>query len=167
MGNFFGIVDLINIENHWSTENKRKDEVDEKDQLTDHAVKIVHYADCQQLTLWLPTPGNLYDQISMSDENSHIEIWRKNVTEMLSGSIQIILDTLDYVPSEYNILITRKDGLQHLLHIKKYEEGILPPVKAVVMEVSEEKEYVPFVYRDGFGNIIRYEDCDTNMDKFR
>jgi hypothetical protein len=167
MANYFGVVDLIDIENHWSSENESKDEVDEKDQLTDRAIKIVHYADCQQLTLWLPIPGNLYDQISMTDKNTQVEVWRKDVAEILSGSIQIILDTLDYAPSEYSILISRKDGFRHLLHIKKYEECILSPVKPVKIELSKEKEYVPVVYRDGFGNVIQYEDSDANMEIFR
>lgn len=163
MTNFFGIVDLIYIENHWSIDNTVIDDVLEKDQLTGRAVKIVHYAECQQLTLWLPTTGNLYDQIAMTDKNTQIEIWRKDVAEILSGSIQIILDTLDYAPSEYIILITRKDGLQHLLHIKKYEEGVLPPVDPVTQENIKGKDNAPIVYRDGLSNVINYEAFGTNI----
>ncbi len=165
MAEYFGMVDLCDIENRWenheATENLAKEQL-----LTEDNLKIVHYSDCQQLIIWLPSEGRLYDQIILSDEKSGKEVWRRTIADIISGSIQIILDTLLFRPAKYSILIQRKDGLHHIVHVRKYKEGqLLPPKPAIQVVIDEEKP--PIVYRDGFGNIIVYGDLDENMERLR
>jgi hypothetical protein len=165
---FFGMVDLSLIENSWLNDVVQKKTIEEDKLLGDQHVKIVHYPDCQQMIIWLPSVGALYDAIAISEAKTGKEVWRKGIHEIISGSIQLVLDTLPLKPGKYTIQINKKDGLQHLLHIKKYKEGELPSVKTVIEVPSEEDENKPsIVYKDGFGNVIIYGDLDPNMDRLR
>ncbi|MBK9736964.1 MAG: hypothetical protein IPO92_19245 [Saprospiraceae bacterium] len=56
-------------------------------------IRLVHYPDCQQLIIWLPVDGDLYQNMVIYNSKSKHEIWRKEIREIINGSIQIILDT--------------------------------------------------------------------------
>ncbi|MBL0023907.1 MAG: hypothetical protein IPO98_02325 [Saprospiraceae bacterium] len=156
--NFYGIVSMISLENVCPPAFELSQKTDTDSFLTENHIKIVHYPDCQQLIIWLPADGSLYRDMVFSDQISGDEIWRKDINGILSGSIQIILDTLPIEPGELTIKIYKNNGLTHKIYLKKYEEGVFPelPVSAPEVESTEDRPYI--VYRDGFGNILPNED---------
>jgi len=56
-----------------------------------------------------------------------VEEWP--VAEKLSGSIQLLWDTLMIAPGLYTIEINYKAGWQHIIEIQKLEEGFVPEAK--------------------------------------
>lgn len=129
--------------------------------LTDSRIRFVHYPDCQQLQIWLPVAGAEYDRILLTPEGQSepLEDWK--VSEKLSGSIQILWDTLTISPGNYQIRITKKTGSYHLIGIQKFREDESPDSEPVAGTVTDpESEKPPIVYRDGLGNILPNEDLE-------
>ena len=123
-------------------------------------VRFVHYPDCQQLIIWLTHLGKEYGNVLLKNSMTESVMEEWPVTEKLSGSIQLLWDTLMIAPGLYTIEINYKDGWQHILEIQKLAEGILPAIKQPE-KFSEENENIetePIIYRDGFGNILEDED---------
>ncbi|MFZ1750284.1 MAG: hypothetical protein WAU01_08840 [Saprospiraceae bacterium] len=155
---FFGIVSLTNLQNVWLTTDINVDNTESDVFLTEGSIKIVHYPDCQQLIIWLPTYWDSYVDMSISTPPSGTVIWRKEIREIINGSIQIILDTLPFPPGDMSIKIAKIDGLQHIIHLKKYEEGVFPDTRSSVPEIVPDNDKAPIIYRDGFGNILPNQD---------
>lgn len=122
-----------------------------------HFVKAVHYPDCQQLVIWLPEPGSDYENLSVLPEDGTQPLFQWPVAAKLSGSVQLIWDTLECPPGNYRVEISRRGRTVHAFSLIKYEEGVKP-------ELPPEPEFIPdldappIVYRDGFGNILENED---------
>ncbi|MGB4958031.1 MAG: hypothetical protein WBO36_01080, partial [Saprospiraceae bacterium] len=137
---FFGIVSLTNLQNVWLTTDINVDNTESDVFLTEGSIKIVHYPDCQQLIIWLPTYWDSYVDMSISTPPSGTVIWRKEIREIINGSIQIILDTLPFPPGDMSIKIAKIDGLQHIIHLKKYEEGVFPDTRSSVPEIVPDND---------------------------
>lgn len=155
---FFGVVTMTNLENVWPSDSNKTINTEPDLLLTENHIKIVHYPDCQQLIMWLPTDWISYQDMVIIDTLTGEEIWRKEIRLVVSGSIQIILDTLPFAPGDMSIKITKKDGLQHIIHVKKYPEGIYPEKPEIIPEIVPDENKPPIVYRDGFGNVIPDQD---------
>jgi hypothetical protein len=126
-------------------------------------IRFVHYPDCQQLIIWLPHPGREYKNLRLINKETGKLVEEWPVTDKLSGSIQLIWDTLVIAPGLYSIEIDWEKGWQHQITIIKYEEGYINDKKQTdtqTKEVTENKEEIskPIIYKDGFGHIIPDED---------
>lgn len=155
---YFGIVTMTNLENVRPSKDKSNKKTGSVDFMDETRIRLVHYPDCQQLIIWLPVDGDLYQNMVIYNSKSKHEIWRKEIREIINGSIQIILDTLPFKPGEFFIKITKKDGLQHIVYLKKFKKGIIPKQPITVPEIEPDLDKAPIVYRDGFGNIIPDQD---------
>lgn len=140
--------------------------------LQDHFVKTVHYSDCQQLIIWLPEPGDSYGELYLRDGDTGKLVTQWPVASKLSGSIQLIWDTLDIAPGKYRIEIDRKGQVVHCFQFIKYKEGEEPPPPPAP-NFEADPDAPPIVYRDGFGNLIENEDLalrerviQETLDKF-
>ena len=120
-------------------------------------LRFVHYPGAQQLILWLPQSGyHGYGDVTVSRDGAVIE--QASVRDRLNGSVQILWDTLPWVPGDYGITITHADGWRHEAALQKLEAGVAPPQPepAPVPPRSDE----PIVYRDGFGKVIPNVDLE-------
>ncbi|MBP6695715.1 MAG: hypothetical protein KA161_11335 [Saprospiraceae bacterium] len=156
--NYFGIVTLTSIENIRPSNDTSNEKTATDDLMDESRVRLVHYPDCQQLIIWLPVDGIHYLDMVICDQKTKDEIWRKDIREIINGTIQIILDTLPFGPGELFIKITKKNGLQHIINLKKYDEGVIPIQPVISPEIVPEEDKAPIIYRDGFGNIIPDQD---------
>lgn len=120
---------------------------------------FVHYPDCQQLIIWLPQYGRNYGAMRLIDTGSKQVIDERPVTDRLSGSIQLLWDTLDIPPGEYRVEIDHPEGWKHCIELRKYHERAVLPAEPPA-EPEPPKESGPIVYRDGFGNIIPNTDLE-------
>lgn len=123
----------------------------------DNGIRSVHYPDCQQLIIWLPRPGTEYGNLRLRDRKTGIVTEEWPVSEKLSGSIQVLWDSLPVAPGSYQVEIDWKDGCRHIIYITKYKEGEDVPEKPVV-PAEAETQPGPIVYKDGFGNLVGEED---------
>jgi hypothetical protein len=126
-------------------------------------VRFVHYPGCQQLCIWLTHPGREYGSVRLRNKITTRVIEEWPVTDHLSGSIQIVWDTLAVAPGNYTIEIGWKNGWQHHIDIMKYEEPVAPQKKSPgpsieTVKQEEKTPSEPVVYKDGFGNILVNED---------
>ena len=128
--------------------------------LSDDNVRFVHYPDCQQLIIWLTHPGIAYGNLRLKNNTTGIIAEECPVQEKLSGSIQLLWDTLPIATGSYTIEIDYKDGWQHTIEIEKLAEGIAPVLKETepLAGEKENQEREPIIYKDGFGNILENED---------
>ena len=154
INSYFGIISISTIENCWSDLSKR----DEVLEMNSNHCRYVHYPDCQQLIIWLPVYGVLYDSMDLIVKSTKHVVWKKNISELLNGSVQIILNTLPFPPEEYHIMITKLDGLIHQITFTKYAEGISPQQEVIINQSLVDLDAPPIEYRDGFGNLLPNED---------
>ncbi|HPN69802.1 MAG TPA: hypothetical protein PLZ32_09800 [Saprospiraceae bacterium] len=152
---YFGVVELTSLENIFPTNKELKKEIN---LMEESGIKLVHYSDCQQLIIWLPNDWRGYVDMEVKDLLSGETIWRKEISEIISGSIKIILDTLPFPPGDLSIIISGNDSIQHVINIKKYEEGVIPEIPEILPEIKPDYDKPPIIYRDGFGNIIPDQD---------
>jgi hypothetical protein len=152
---YFGVVELTSLENVFLTHNELNKEIN---LLDESGIKLVYYSDCQQLIIWLPNDRRVYVDMEIKHLLSGKTIWQKEISEIISGSIKIILDTLPFPPGDLSITISGKDSIQHIINIKKYEEGVFPELPEIVPEIETDYDKAPIIYRDGFGNIIPDQD---------
>ena len=170
---FFGMVTMTSLENVHQSKGKSNEKVISDDLMDETRIRLVHYPDCQQLIIWLPVDGDFYQDLVICDSKSKHEIWRKEIREIITGTIKIVLDTLPFKPGEFYVKINKKDGLQHIIYLKKYKKGVIPKQPITVPEIEPDLDKAPIVYRDGFGNILPDEDLilrqniiDKMIDKF-
>ena len=156
MRSWYGKIKIVNIENKPPIEGGEK-ELTGFSPLETGSVRFVHYPDCQQLIIWLPLPGKEYGDLRLRDTQTGriIETWP--VIDKLSGSIQILWDTLFMAPGHYRIEIDHLDSGMHCIDLMKYGEEELIADDAVIL-VQPERQDGQIVYRAGFGNIIEDED---------
>lgn len=116
--------------------------------------RFVGYDDCQQLILWLPEYGrDAYRNLWIREKNSS-DLWLDvEVNDILSGSVQLLLDTSTIPPGFYELGIEHKSGGIHRIDFQKVDV-LLTEKPISYAEVSENKESSPIVYRDGFGNVL-------------
>jgi hypothetical protein len=155
---FFGIVTLTNLENVWLSDCDSIEKANTDVFMDETNIKIVHYPYSQQILIWLPVDGDFYQEMVICNLKSRKEIWRKEIREVISGTIKIELDTLPFKPGDFFIKINKKDGLQHIIYLKKYVEGIVPKETPPISLIESDEDKAPIIYRDGFGNIIPDQD---------
>jgi hypothetical protein len=129
-------------------------------------VQAVHYPDCQQISIKLPEYYTKYSTISIEEKNKKTTIYQKNISDVVSGSISVVIDSLFIPPGQYRILINTTLGLAHEIEFAKLKEGEKFPEKPVNIPDDDGQKKVPIVYRDGFGNIIKYEDDERWREVF-
>ena len=120
--------------------------------------KTAVYPGAQQLILWLPADGwSGYEALRITGPEGAL-MEEGPLTARLNGRVQILLDTYPWPPGAYRVEITHAAGWAHTLTLQKLEEGVAPPPDPAP---PPEASKGPFVYRDGFGNII--PDTDLEM----
>lgn len=84
------------------------------------SVKFVRYPSAQQLVMWLPQPGYMgYSDYALSRDEHLLE--QGLVIDKIGGSTQMLWDTLEWSPGNYNLKINHSDGWFHLLTFLKEE----------------------------------------------
>jgi len=153
---FYGILSIVDIKNTI---------VDGEDPLSlpipplsSKNIKLVHYPDCQQLVIWLPEHGMFYDYITIQHQESQNVIYKAKIDDILSGSIQLILDSLMIPVGISVVTIVHQNKSIHEITIQKLEEGVLPEPPPIIEEPENKSDSGPIIYRDGFGNLIPNED---------
>lgn len=157
---YFGIILIGSIKNIQAVSAFKESANIIFNPLDETNVRFVHYPDCQQLIIWLTHPGKEYGNVLLKNSMTDVIMEEWPVAEKLSGSIQLLWDTLMIAPGSYIIEINYKDGWQHTIEIQKLAEGVLPAFKQPE-KFSEENENIesePIIYSDGFGNILENED---------
>jgi len=133
-------------------------EIPNKSLFTDSCCKVVFYPDCQQLILWMPEPGHFFDKLTITDETNNTLVYDRNIADILSGSVQIVLDTLPFAPGTDQLRVTRSGLPCFGLFFQKYAEGEEPKMTHIHVPEVESPAREPVVYRDGMGNILPNED---------
>ncbi|MEP7197414.1 MAG: hypothetical protein ABI851_12910 [Saprospiraceae bacterium] len=145
-----GIIELGSVENKGIQD----------DQIGLLHAQFVHYPNCQQLQVWLPESnfqkedyGNY--QIIIKATNKIEE--QGKVQDKVSGSVQMLFDTLSLTEGDYTLEIEHPNGGKLCLHFHKCAEDIV--LEATVPNQESNKEDSLWkVYKDGFGNVIPNED---------
>jgi hypothetical protein len=134
-------------------------EIPNKAPFADRHYKVVFYPDCQQLILWMPESGHLFDSITITHQYKKSVVFDRKIKDVLSGEIQIILDSQPFPPGDYQILVTREGYPWFCLFFQKFPEGVEPAVPQPEQVVKEDViNNKPTVYKDGFGNLLPDED---------
>lgn len=85
------------------------------------SVQFVRYPGSQQLILWLPESIYTgYTTYQLWSDGQVIE--SDHLSNKMSGSVQLILDTKFWMPGDYIIQIDHQNGLKHLLEFRKDSE---------------------------------------------
>jgi len=152
---YFGIIEINSVETIWPEGIEQNTTLE----LLITSTKIVHYEDCQQMIIWLPTYGTLYDEIAITNTSTQEITWTCKVTDFLNGSIMILIDSLFISPGEYSMKISKSDGLQHILTFRKQEEKIqVPSQPKVTPPLSPEEPSEEKYMMDELGNKYTMED---------
>ena len=164
---WFGTIDILSIQNIPSIDRNPESEML---LFEDKNIRFVHYPDCQQMIIWLPEYYSNYDYLLIRKKRTEEIIFEKKVTEVINGSIQIIIDSLFILPGAYELIITNISGDKHIIEfIKRDEDYILPIAPGENQSASslqkllneiEAEEHEPIIYRDGTGKILPNEDLE-------
>ena len=164
---WFGTIDILSIQNIPSIDRNPESEML---LFEDKNIKFVHYPDCQQMIIWLPEYFSNYNYLLSRKKRTEEIIFEKKVTEVINGSIQIIIDSLFILPGAYELIITNISGDKHIIEfIKRDEDYILPIAPGENQSASslqkllneiEAEEHEPIIYRDGTGKILPNEDLE-------
>ena len=118
--------------------------------------RFARYPGSQQLQVWLPRPGREgYTRLQVNHETGRV-LEQGRVSDRLSGSVQMMFDTLGWPPGDLELLIEHERGGAHRLKMHKFD-GEQPPSEPVPPPPPSD---VPIVYRDGFGRIIPDADLE-------
>ncbi|MEP7197774.1 MAG: hypothetical protein ABI851_14740 [Saprospiraceae bacterium] len=150
MNSFFGIIELDIIEN-----------IDIQDNSVELiTVKFVHYPDCQQLIIWLPTDGYKYSgNFKLVNKTEPVVLINSPVGDLLNGSRQIILNSLEYPPGKFLLEIDIPSGGKHKLHFTKFDSNyVSSPNEYIDPELSPESITSDIVYKDSTGEYLENED---------
>ena len=164
---WFGTIDILSIQNIPSIDRNPESEML---LFEDKNIRFVHYPDCQQMIIWLPEYYSNYDYLLIRKKKTEEIIFEKKVSEVINGSIQIIIDSLFILPGAYELIITNISGDKHIIEfIKRDEDYILPIAPGENQSASslqkllneiEAEEHEPIIYRDGTGKILPNEDLE-------
>lgn len=156
MSAWFGNIKISDIGNG----SKQSAMIAELDTFCKKHIKFVHYPDCQQMIIWLPRPGAEYSNARLQSVTTGKLVEEWPVDQKLSGSIQILWDTLPISPDEYRLEIEHVSGFVHFIEFIKYPEGVKIEDPPEEIKEPEETSNLPIEYKDGFGNIIVNEDVE-------
>ncbi|MBH9579241.1 hypothetical protein [Inhella proteolytica] len=117
--------------------------------------RVAQYPGCQQLQVWLPRPGwQGYERLSLQALEPEGLIEEAPVGERLSGSVQLLFDTLAWPPGAYRLRIAHAEGWAHELELRKLDGPAPAPPPAAPEPPAE----TPIRYRDGLGRPLPDED---------
>lgn len=117
--------------------------------------RVAQYPGCQQLQVWLPRPGwQGYECLSLLALDTEVLIEEAPVGERLSGSVQLLFDTLAWPPGAYRLRIGHEEGWAHQLELRKLEGPAPAPAPPPPAPPGE----APISYRDGLGRPLPEED---------
>jgi len=120
--------------------------------------KFVHYQGSQQLILWLWQDGYAGYRTFRIRGPGGTRVEEAELTSRLNGRVQILVDTHPWLPGQYFVEITHREGWSHELSLTKLEEGVLPPApEPPPVPKSDGK---PIVYRDGTGKVLPNHDLE-------
>lgn len=123
---------------------------------------FARYPGCQQLQVWLPQPGRQgYTRLQVTDATGQV-LDQGRVEERLSGSVQLLFDTLGWPPGDLELSVEHERGGSHRLKMHKFV-GERPHSEPVPPAPPSN---VPIVYRDGFGRIIPDADLELRARAF-
>ena len=146
-----GIIELGTIENVGDNAN----------QIGLLTAQFVHYPDCQQLQVWLPKSEYFkrdYGNYQIVNKTTQTIEEQGLVEDKVSGSIQMLFDTIGFSEGDYVLEIEYPKGGKHILQFQKFaEDFILETPKSIETEATE-TDSMWKVYKDGFGNPIPNED---------
>ena len=156
----------------WNPSVHRK-EANEMQIMKENSIKIVHYPDCQQIILWLPEYYSNYNSIIIKEKSTEKVIFDNKIDQIISGSIQFIIDSLFIPPGTYEIIILNNSSVakrakEHRVHICIDRRGmramaIFRRVKnelETILNQIEKEEKEAIIYRDGIGKIIPNVDLE-------
>jgi hypothetical protein len=86
-------------------------------------VRIIHYADCQQLVFHMPQYAYDAGTFRLTNTCSDEIIEEKPVRDRLNGGTMILVDTLPYPPGFYTIDADWPNGWTHRIRFIKFSEG--------------------------------------------
>jgi hypothetical protein len=160
MTDYYGKIEITAINNMQVDTDHSDDGSFVFTRLEPKHVQFIHYPDCQQLCIWLPYYGREYGKLRLykKDQKEPVQEWE--VTDLLSGSIQLIWDTLPVPVGDYVFIIEWKNGWQHHVIFSKHEVEVIP-VKPIEKKLPQKEATVqskPIVYKDGYGREIVEED---------
>lgn len=158
MKSYFGSIEIGEIKNKQTTSSKKMEAGAAFIAMNESNIRFVHYPDCQQLIIWLTHPGSEYENVRLINIKHKKIVEEMPVADRLSGSIQIVWDTLNIAPGKYTIEIDWENGWQHCIDITKFKKGFVLKVDQPIVTESNNKSSQPIQYRDGFGNILENED---------
>lgn len=132
--------------------------IDANNVLTEDDIQFVHYADSQQICIWLPDIYTNYKNIVIQQTNSQKLIFESEVSTLVNGNIKIILDSLFIPVGHFVIKINSIYGFSYEIFFRKW--GDHEKITSTSVPTLEDKttDKSPVKYRDGFGNIIRDDD---------
>ncbi|HRI00308.1 MAG TPA: hypothetical protein PK006_04575 [Saprospiraceae bacterium] len=87
--------------------------------------QFVQYPDCQQLKIWLPVTKHLkwdYKNYYIIDLEAQIIIQQGKAQEIISGNVEILIDTLEFPESQYVFEIESPKDCIHCLYFQKFSE---------------------------------------------
>ncbi|MBK8198474.1 MAG: hypothetical protein IPK75_08885 [Acidobacteria bacterium] len=118
--------------------------------------KFVHYPGSQQLILWLPQDGHSGYRTFRIRGPAGGRVEEAELTSRLNGRVQILIDTHPWLPGDYFVEITHREGWSHELSLTKLEEGVAPPAPEPPPVPKSDGQ--PIVYRDGSGKVLPNHD---------
>jgi hypothetical protein len=123
-------------------------------------VQFVHYPDCQQLIVWLPGYGRDYGALRV-ERRDGADVWfAGTVDDKLSGSIQLLFDTVPLPPGSWRLCIEHRSGFRHVVEFDKLAAGVALPVPTPPTAAAPPASNVagPHVYRDAAGERLPNQD---------
>ena len=154
---FFGTIEILSIHNFPETiiEGQGINLMENKN------IRFVHYTDCQQLIIWLPSDHSKYNQIMIRDTDTGKIVFCESISSIVNGRIQIIIDTIPIPPGAYKITIDAHSGERHIITLKKIDQLIEKIQNSSIQLPVSEDRFGTIQYRDGFGDVIPNEDLIT------
>ena len=156
---YFGQLIVTKVENLYAEIYSQQENLTDKSSFTEKNIKSVHYPDCQQLIIWLPEYYTGYDRIEITDAFNEKLVYVAKIKDIISGSVQILLDTLFLYPGEFVLSIYNEDNVCYKVHLKKNHKGEQPLQNVqtpILKESSIDNDTI--MYKDGFGNSLPDED---------
>jgi hypothetical protein len=129
--------------------------------------RFVHYADSQQLIVWLPEYGkNDYGNYHIVESSTGDTIEKGAIGDKLNGSVQLVWESQGWLPGTYRLEIEHPKGGQHVLYFQKMaDDPDQQPISLIDEQTIQHEQ--PIIYRDAYDNIVVDEDIEirNNLSK--
>ncbi|WP_353719634.1 hypothetical protein [Dyadobacter sp. 676] len=119
---YYGKCVLTNVSNFWGDGAEQAGE-GQAGSVNPEKVRIIHYADCQQLMFHMPRYAWDAGTFRLINACSREVIEEKPVRERLNGGTMILTNTLPYPPGFYTIEAGWPDHWTHRIQFIKFTEG--------------------------------------------